>query len=51
MLGVPLPVNLQRYVRVAYVIGTANLTAGTFDAYLALDRQQNVARPSGFVVA
>jgi hypothetical protein len=51
MLGVPLPTNLQRYIRVAYVIGTAALTAGTFNAFLLVDRQQNTARPSGFTVA
>lgn len=45
------PVGTRRYLRVAYRIGTAALTAGAFDAFFGLDVQRNVARPSGFTVA
>ncbi|SNR73765.1 hypothetical protein SAMN05192560_0779 [Methylobacillus rhizosphaerae] len=47
----PLPVGLKRYTRVAFRVATAALTGGTFDAYLSLDVQRNIARPSGFTVA
>ena len=50
LLRVRLPAGLRRYIRVAYVIAVADLTAGAFNAYLAIDRQNNVARPSGFTV-
>lgn len=50
LLRIALPAGLRRYLRVAYVIATADLTAGAFTAYLALDRQNNVARPSGFTI-
>ena len=45
-----LPRTLRRYIALNYTVGVASLTAGTFTAYLALDRQDNVARPSGFTV-
>jgi hypothetical protein len=41
---VRLPINglpLKRYVRVAYTIGTAALTAGKFDAFLSADADSN----------
>lgn len=47
---VVLPRTLQRYVQVNYTVAVGNLTAGTFTAYLTDDRQDNVARPSGFTV-
>lgn len=47
---IALPATLRRYIQVTYTVDTNNLTAGAFDAYLALDRQDNVARPSGFTV-
>ena len=50
LLRVVLPSDLRRYLRVAYVIATANLTAGNFDAFLTNVIQDNVARPSGFTV-
>ena len=31
-----IPANVLRYLRTAYIIGTAAITAGTFDAFLAL---------------
>lgn len=46
-----LPTGLKRYTRVGWRVATAALTAGKFDAYLSLDVQRNVARPSGFSVA
>lgn len=33
--------NLNRYVRVAYTVGTAALTAGAFDAFLSADADTN----------
>ncbi|CAN5190649.1 phage protein [soil metagenome] len=49
-LRIRLPLGLRRYIRVYYTVDTSNLTAGNFTAYLSLDRQDNVARPSGFAV-
>lgn len=49
-LRIRLPAGLQRYIQVTYTVATGPLTAGAFNAYLALDRQDNVARPSGFSV-
>lgn len=49
-LRIRLPLGLRRYIQVGYTVDTNNLTAGAFNAYLALDRQDNVARPSGFSV-
>jgi hypothetical protein len=34
LVKMKLPVGLKRYIRVYYTIGTENLTAGSFDAYL-----------------
>ncbi len=51
LLRVQLPTGLRRYLRVAYVIAVADLTAGAFDAFLTHDIQDNVARPSGFTVS
>ena len=45
------PVGTRRYLRVVYRVATAALTAGKFEAYISLDAQRNVARPSGFTVA
>ncbi|OZI23747.1 hypothetical protein CAL26_09970 [Bordetella genomosp. 9] len=46
-----LPIGLERYIRLVYRIAGASVTAGTVDAYMALDVQANNAYPSGFVVA
>ena len=51
LLRVKLPPGLRRYIRVAYIIATADLTAGKFNAYLTKDRQDNVAQASGFSVS
>lgn len=45
------PVGTRRYLRVVYRVGTAALTAGKFEAFISLDAQRNVSRPSGFTVA
>ncbi len=50
-LRIKLPAGLRRYVRVAYVIATANLTAGAFNAFLTHDRQEAPAYASGFAVS
>lgn len=34
IMRVPLPAKHRRYLRINYTIGTANLTAGKFDAFL-----------------
>ncbi len=56
IVGTPLmqvqpPIGTRQYVRIAYRVATATLTAGKFDAYISMDVQSNVARPSGFTVA
>jgi hypothetical protein len=37
VMEVALPAGLQRYIRVYYTIGTQNLTAGKFDAFIVRD--------------
>lgn len=49
-LRIRLPAGLRRYIQVTYTVATGPLTAGAFNAYLVLDRQDNVARPSAFSV-
>lgn len=49
-LRIRLPAGLRRYIQVYYTVDTNDLTAGAFNAYLVIDRQDNVARPSGFSV-
>ena len=49
-LRIRLPATLRRYIQVTYTVDTNNLTAGAFNAYLVLDRQDNVARPSGYSI-
>lgn len=46
-----LPLNTRRYIRVAYRIATAAMTAGTVDAFVSLDPQSNTPYASGFSVA
>lgn len=50
LLRVRLPAGLRRYIQVLYTADTNDFTSGTVDAFLTLDRQNNVARPSGFTV-
>lgn len=47
---IPLPEGVQRYLRLNYTVATADLTAGTFDAFLSLDRRQNSYYASGVPV-
>tara|TARA_R110000868_G_scaffold411706_1_gene707765 strand:- start:7121 stop:7546 length:426 start_codon:yes stop_codon:yes gene_type:complete len=50
LLRITLPKGLQRYIQVYYTATTNDFSGGTVDAFLALDRQNNVSRPSGFTV-
>lgn len=45
-----LPTGLKRYIRVAYRVGTAVLTAGTFTAFLTKDTQSQQFGATGFTV-
>lgn len=49
-LRIRLPAGLRRYIQVTYTVDTNNLTSGAFNAWVAIDRQNNVARPSGFTI-
>lgn len=51
LLQVQPPTGLRRYVRIAWRVGTAALTAGAFTAYVSNTIQRNIARPGGFTVA
>lgn len=50
LLQIQPPTGLRRYVRIAWRVGTAALTAGAFTAYISNTIQRNVARQSGFTV-
>lgn len=55
VLGIdfPRPVAGQatpRYIRMYYTVGTADFTAGTIDAYVVVDRRDNIAYPSGITI-
>jgi hypothetical protein len=50
LLRIRLPAGLQRYIQIAYTATTNDFTAGTVDAFLVLDRQDNVARPGAYTV-
>ena len=50
LLRVRLPIGLRRYIRVAYRLATATLTAGKFDAFLVKDVQAQQYAASGFSV-
>lgn len=47
LLAIQPPPGMRQYWRIVYRIGTAVLTAGSFDAYVSNTLQRNVARPSG----
>lgn len=49
-IAVRLPIGLQRYIRVAYRIGTAALTGGAFNAYLVKDVSAQAYYASGFSI-
>lgn len=42
---------IPRYLRLLYVIATADMTAGAINAYLVLDRNRQLAYPPGIVIA
>lgn len=50
LLNTPLPVGLRRYLRVTYRVGTAVLTAGSFDAFLVKDADAIQYGTNGFTV-
>ena len=50
LLRIRLPAGLRRYIQVYYTADTNDFTSGTVNAYLVLDRQDNVARSSGFSI-
>ena len=51
VLRIGLPGGLRRYTRLYYTVTTADLTAGRFTAFLALDRQANRPYPRGYDIA
>lgn len=51
VLRVKVPLDAERYVRTNYTVATGPLTAGTFTAFLAHDRQASRAYASGFTVS
>lgn len=50
LLEGPIPAGGKRYFRLGYVVATAALTAGTFNASFQKDSQNNREYPSGFTV-
>lgn len=50
LLRIRLPAGLQRYIQISYTATTNDFSSGTVDAFINLDRQDNVARPSGWSV-
>ncbi len=50
LLEGPIPSLGDRYYQMAWRIGTAVLTAGSFDAWFQKDVQNNTPAPKGFVV-
>ena len=50
VLRITLPRTLRRYIAMNYTVATGPMTAGSITAYLTDDRQDNVARPSGFTL-
>lgn len=50
VLRVKVPLDAERYLRTNYTVATGPLTAGTFTAFLARDRQASRAYASGFTV-
>lgn len=51
VLRVKVPLDAERYLRTNYTVATGPLTAGTFTAFLAHDRQASRAYASGFTVS
>lgn len=50
VLRAKVPLDAERYLRINYTVATGPLTAGTFTAFLAHDRQASRAYASGFAV-
>jgi hypothetical protein len=50
VLRIRLPSGLRRYTRLYYTVTTADLTAGKFTAFLALERQANSTYPRGYSI-
>ena len=50
VLRVKVPLDAERYLRTNYTVATGPLTAGTFTAFLAHDRQASRAYACGFTV-
>jgi len=50
VLRAKVPLDAERYLRINYTVATGPLTAGTFTAFLAHDRQASKAYASGFSV-
>lgn len=51
VLRVKVPLDAEHYLRTKYTVATGPLTAGTFTAFLAHDRQASRAYASGFTVS
>jgi len=51
LLRIGLPLGIQRYIRLNYVVATGPMTAGAITAELVLDRQAFAAYASGFNAA
>ena len=51
VLRIGMPGGLRRYTRLYYTVTPADLTAGRFTAFLALDRQANRPYPRGYDIA
>ena len=45
-----LPLGVKRYFRITWRLIGGALTAGKFTAFVSIDVQRNIARPSGFAV-
>lgn len=45
-----IPATTRRYIALNYTVATGPMTAGALSAFVTPDRQDNVARPSGFTV-
>ena len=51
VLRIKVPLDAERYLRTNYTVATGPLTAGTFTAFLAHDRQASRAYAPGFIVS
>ena len=51
VLRIKVPLDAERYLRTNYTVATGPLTAGTFTAFLAHDRQASRSYAPGFIVS